>query len=85
MYLQIFFDGHLEWWVDLLPMVKFSHNSARHSSTGKSPFSLILGYEPHSYPPIRKMLLPALESRLSELEEARKEALAAHEKAQRTM
>jgi hypothetical protein len=31
------------------------------------------------------MFLPALESRLSELEEARKEALAVHEKAQRTM
>jgi hypothetical protein len=66
-------------------MAEYSHNSARHSSTRKSPFSLILGYEPSSYPPIGKTFLPALESRLSELEEARKEALAAHEKAQRIM
>jgi hypothetical protein len=66
-------------------MAEYSHNSAHHSSIGKSPFFLILGYEPRSYPPIGKMFLPALESRLSELEEAQKEALAAHEKAQRTM
>jgi hypothetical protein len=84
-YLRIFCDGQPERWAELLPMAEYSHNSARHSSTRKSPFSLILGYEPRSYPPIGKMFLPALESRLSELEEARKEALAAHEKAQRTM
>jgi hypothetical protein len=82
MYLQIFCDGHPERWAKLLPMAEYSHNSARHSSTGKSPFSLILGYESRSYPPIGKTFLPALESRLLELEEARKEALAAHEKAQ---
>jgi hypothetical protein len=69
-YLQIFCDGQPERWADLLPMAEYSHNLARHSSTRKSPFSLILGYEPCSYPPIGKMFLPALESRLSELEEA---------------
>jgi hypothetical protein len=66
-------------------MAEYSHNLARHSSTGKTPFSLILGYEPRSYPPIGKMFLPTLESRLLELEEAQREALAAYEKAQRTM
>ena len=41
----------------------------------------MLGYEPHTYPPLRKMFLPALENHLSSLEEARKEALAAHNSA----
>jgi hypothetical protein len=84
-YLWIFCDGHPERWAGLLPIAEYSHNSARHSSTRKSPFSWTLSYEPRSYPPIGKMFLPTLESRLSELEEAQKEALAAHEKAQRTM
>jgi hypothetical protein len=84
-YLQIFCDSHPERWAELLPMAEFSHNFAHHSSTGKSSFSLILRYELCSYPPIGKMFLPALKSRLSELGEARKETLTAHKKAQRTM
>ena len=66
-------------------MVESSHNSATHSTTNKSPFSLILGYELRSYLPIGKTFIPALETHLKELEDSRKEALAAHEKAQRTM
>ena len=42
----------------------------------------MMGYEPQAYPPIRKTFLPALESHLTTLDEARKEALAAHEIAQ---
>ena len=84
-YLRIFCHGNPSKWADLLPMAEFSHNSVAHSSTGRSPFSLILGYEPRSYPPIGKTFLPTLEERLSLLDEGRKEALAAHEKTQRFM
>ena len=84
-YLRIFCNGHPEKWADLLPMAEFSHNSATHSTTNKSPFSLILRYEPRSYPLIGKTFIPALETHLKELEDSRKEALAAHEKAQRTI
>ena len=66
-------------------MAEFSHNSAIHSTTNKLPFSLILGYEPRSYPLIGKTFIPALETCLRELEDSRKEALVAHEKAQRIM
>jgi hypothetical protein len=74
-YLRIFVDGPLEQWANLLPIVEYLHNSASHSSTVKSPFSLILRYEPCSYPPIGKTFLPALEARLWELEEARQKGL----------
>ena len=42
----------------------------------------MLGYEPRAYPPLGKTFLPMLENRLLSLQEARKEALAAHETAQ---
>ena len=84
-YLCIFCNGHPEKWADLLPMAEFSHNSATYSTTNKLPFSLILGYELRSYPPIGKTFIPALETCLKELEDLRKEVLAAHKKAQRTM
>ena len=80
-YLCIFCDGHSEKWADLLPMAEFSHNSATHSATNKSPFSFILRYEPRSYPPIGKTFIPILKTCLGELEVAKKESLAAHEKA----
>ena len=41
----------------------------------------MLGYEPRAYPPIGKMFLPTLENHMITLEEARKEAIAAHETA----
>ena len=80
-YLCIFCDGHPKKWADLLPMAEFSYNSVTHSTTNKSSFSLILRYELRSYPPIRKTFIPALETHMRELEDSRKEALAAHEKA----
>ena len=45
----------------------------------------MFGYEPRAYPPLGKTFLPSLENRLLSLQEARKEALAAHETAQRIM
>ena len=80
-YLRIFYDGHPKKWADLLSMAEVSHNSAIHSTTNKPPFSLILRYELRSYPLIRKTFIPTLETCLRELEDLRKEALVAHEKA----
>jgi hypothetical protein len=84
-YLRIFCTNKPHDWSKFLTSAEFVHNSVPHSSTKVSPFSLILGYEPRAYPPLGKSFLPALETRLSSLEAARKEALAAHESARRIM
>ena len=64
-YLYIFCEGQPQKWLELLLMAEFIHNTAIYSVTSKSPFSLIMRYEPQSYPPLRRTFLPALEQRLN--------------------
>ena len=59
-YLRLFCQGQPDKWSNLVSMVEFAHNSATHSSTQKSLFSLILGYEPRDYPKIGQTFLPSL-------------------------
>ena len=66
-------------------MAEFAHNSATHSVTQRTPFSLMMCYEPQAYPPLGKTFLPNLESHLSNLSAARDEAQAAHKLAQQKM
>ena len=84
-YLRLFCQGQPDEWPNLIPMAEFAHNSTTHSSTQKSPFSLILGYEPWDYPKIGQTFLPSLEDRLTLLDQARDEALAAHDKSRQMM
>ena len=85
MYLCVFCTNNPTKWVQFLPSTKFHHNSAPHSLTKISPFSLLYGYEPCSYPILGKTFLPALKEWLSWLKEAQKEALTAHNSAQKLM
>ena len=66
-------------------MVEFAHNSTAHLVTQKTPFSLILGYEPQAYPPLAKTFLPILEKQLSNLSSACDDVVAAHLVAQQKM
>ena len=84
-YLQMFCQGQPDKWSELIPMAEFAHNSTMHSSMQKSPFSLILGYEPHNYLKISQTFLPSLEDQLILLEQAWDKALATREKAQQSM
>ena len=60
-------------------MAEFVHNTRPHSTTGKSPFQLIMGYQPQALPDItNKTDLPAVEKQLDE-------AQAAHELAHQLM
>ena len=85
MYLRMFCQGQPDKWSDLIPMAKFAHNSVTHSSMQKSPFSLILGYEPRDYQKLGQTFLPSLKDTLTLLDQARDEALAAHEKTRQLM
>ena len=69
-YLQLFCQGQPDKWSTLISMAEFAHNSATHSLTQKSPFSLILGYEPWDYPKIGSTFLPSLKNQLTLLEQA---------------
>ena len=80
-YLCIFCANNPWKWTDFLPTAEFHHNSIPHSSTKVSLFSLLHGYEPRVYPSLGRTFLPALENCWTSLEEAQKEALAAHETA----
>ena len=85
-YLQIFCGSHPETWATHTPMAKFVHNHCPHSSMGKSPFYLMMGYEPQALPEIIELAQrPAVEEQLNSLKEARNEALAAHKLTQELM
>ena len=44
-YLCIFCERQPQKWLELLLMAEFAHNTAIHSVTSKSPFSIIMEYE----------------------------------------
>ena len=84
-YLRLFALNRPEEWSKILPMVEFTHNSATHSVTQRTPFSLMMGYEPPAYSPLGKTFLPNLESQLSHLSATRDDTQAAHKLAQQKM
>ena len=45
-FLRVFCNYHQDNWVDLLPFAEFSHNTLKHSATGKSPFIVLYGFNP---------------------------------------
>ena len=57
-YLRIFCANNPHQWSKFLTSAEFQHNSVPHSSTKVSPFSLLLGYDPCSYPSLGKTFLP---------------------------
>ena len=85
-YLWIFCGTNPSDWSKQIPMVEFIHNIQPHSTTWKSPFYLIMGYESQALPDItNKTDLPTVEKWPNELIKARDEASAAHELTRFTM
>ena len=84
--LSIFCCNNPETWHSLLPTLEFAYNSKPHTTQKESPFYLQMGYDlkaiPTAYP---KTNLPETQDRLLILQEAWKEAEAAHELARQKM
>ncbi|KAJ2925505.1 hypothetical protein H1R20_g11592, partial [Candolleomyces eurysporus] len=79
-YLSIFCTYNPENWAERLPMAEFTHNSRTHAQRQKSPFELLIGYNPEAIPTaMGEYAFPTTEQRLKNMEAARSEALAAHE------
>ncbi len=55
-------------------MVEFPHNSWPHEITRKSPFELLMGYNPHTDWIDRPSLIPQVALRLQQFKEARAQA-----------
>lgn len=84
-YLRIYCAAHPENWTRHLPIIEFAHNNRAHSVTKRSPFELLMGYEPTALPICYpKSNIPSVAQRLDNLTTYRTKALAAHELARRS-
>jgi len=78
-YLRIYCRKDPYSWVKHLPLAKFTHNHRIHETQKRSPFHLMMGYEPRAIPPsFPSSSIPAAEERIKELQKTREEALACH-------
>ena len=85
-YLSIFCCNKPETWHSLLLSLEFTYNSKPHATQKQSPFYLQMGYDLKAIPTAYlKMNLPETQERLFILQEAWKEAEAAHELARQKM
>jgi Chromo (CHRromatin Organisation MOdifier) domain len=85
-YLSIFCANHPETWKSHLPTLEFSYNLKPHATQKEAPLFLQMGYNPISIPTAYPVTnIPATQERLLILQEARKEANAAHELARQKM
>jgi len=85
-YLSIFCANNPKKWRQLLPTLEFSYNMKPHATQKESPLYLQMGYNPTAIPTaFPQTNLPDTQERLLILQEARKEASAAHQLAHQTM
>src|SRR6266702_8760476 len=85
-YLSIYCLSNPTNWPAHIPTLEFVHNSRRHADCENSPFEIMFGYAPPALPTtFRETDIPELDKRLQLLDRICKEALAAHEIAQKQM
>lgn len=85
-HLRLFTNSRRDDWVTHLPTAEFVMNSRIHSAHQMTPFEIMYGYRPDFTVPVGPPTkFPALDSRLRELREARKDAEAALRMEKRAM
>ncbi|ESK81113.1 reverse transcriptase-rnase h-integrase, partial [Moniliophthora roreri MCA 2997] len=85
-FLQLFCSRQQDKWAELLPFAEFAHNNRTHSTMKKSPFYLMMGYNPRPLPTaFTKTMVPSVETRLSELKKLQEETYSLMELARRKM
>ncbi|ESK82815.1 hypothetical protein Moror_12271 [Moniliophthora roreri MCA 2997] len=83
-FLRMFCSRQQDKWTEFLPFAEFAHNNRVHSTMKKSPFYLMMGYNPRPLPTtFTKTMIPSVETRLSELKKLREETYSLMELAQR--
>jgi hypothetical protein len=85
-HLRLFVNARHDDWVNHLPTAEFVLNSRLHTAHHTSPFEVMYGYRPDfTIPPGPPTKYPALNSRMQQLQETRKEIEAALRMEKRTM
>jgi transposase InsO family protein len=82
-YLRIYGNAEQDDWVELLPMAQYVHNSWINTSTGYTPFDLLIGHTPMVNVSTDVTNVPEVTRRKEWLEQARQRAQAAIRNAQR--
>src|SRR6202008_711122 len=81
-YLRLFCNDKQSNWHAWLPIAQYTRNSWPNATTKKTPFDLLIGYMPQAHQPSRPPTLPSIETRLKNINDARRAAQEAQSKAQ---
>ena len=81
-YLRLWTASQPANWSKMLPVAEFAHNSWRHDVTHKSPHKLLIGIKPQVVLQHLELTVPATETRLKILDDARQSAQNALERVQ---
>ena len=65
--LRVLINKNIKEWEECLPIAEFAYNRARHSTTAKSPFEVVYGFNPLS--PLDILPLPLQATHLKKVHE----------------
>ena len=73
-YLQFYIDHYQKNWALYLPIAEFVHNNWMSKTTRESPFTLLMGYNPHTDWVDHPLPIPQVTLRVQQFKEARMHA-----------